>query len=170
VSTHDVDSSAKRAESAVDPYTPAQFAAAILRATNRARHEHGLRPLQPLPDLDLAADDQARYMALLLTAQHENAFAGQTMPADRIERRGIHPQLTAENVASVKISTPEGPESTADIAQALVNAWMDSPGHRANLLGERFTHLGASARITHAAGAWYAFGVQDFVVLEGRSF
>ena len=154
----------------LDAQNPAQFAAAILSETNRVRVQFRLRPLKSLPDLDLAADDQASYMALQLNADHGNAFFGEATPEDRVRRRGLLPKSVAENVASIAVAPTAKPRTTSEIAAALVEAWMNSPGHRANLLNPHFTHLGASARIAHATGAWYAFGAQDFVELADRAF
>jgi uncharacterized protein YkwD len=165
---HTVPGRAEATAATDGDYTPAQFAAAILTETNRVRHQYHLQQLYDLPALDLAADDQASYMALQLSAQHDNALAGEGTPAARIFRRGVRPQACAENVASIPVWPTGEPKSVSEIAAALVEAWMNSPGHRANLLDPEFTHLGSSVRVAHGAGAWYAFGAQDFVTLSAR--
>lgn len=45
-------------------------------------------------------------------------------------------------------------------ADQMVTMWMNSPGHRANILNGSFTHIGIGAAKT-SAGRWY--GVQDFI-------
>jgi len=39
-------------------------------------------------------------------------------------------------------------------AQNLVDRWMDSPGHRANILAPGVTHIGVGS---HVGGQWGAF-------------
>jgi uncharacterized protein YkwD len=45
-------------------------------------------------------------------------------------------------------------------ADAMMTMWMNSPGHRANILNGSFTHIGIGA-VKTSSGRWY--GVQDFV-------
>jgi uncharacterized protein YkwD len=45
-------------------------------------------------------------------------------------------------------------------ADAMMTMWMNSPGHRANILNGAYTHIGIGA-VQSASGRWY--GVQDFI-------
>ena len=45
-------------------------------------------------------------------------------------------------------------------ADQMMVMWMNSPGHRANILNPSFTHVGIGATKA-SSGRWY--GVQDFV-------
>ncbi len=45
-------------------------------------------------------------------------------------------------------------------ADAMMTMWMNSPGHRANILNGSFTGIGIGA-VETSTGRWY--GVQDFV-------
>jgi uncharacterized protein YkwD len=45
-------------------------------------------------------------------------------------------------------------------ADQMMNMWMNSAGHRANLLNPNYTGIGIAA-VTDSSGRWY--GVQDFV-------
>jgi uncharacterized protein YkwD len=45
-------------------------------------------------------------------------------------------------------------------ADQMMVMWMNSPGHRANLLNPAFTHIGIGA-VKTSSGRWY--GVQDFI-------
>ncbi len=146
--------------------TPSRLAAALLAETNRVRREHGCRPLRPLPELSAAAEDQAAYMALMLHAGHHNVLLGQSDVLDRVIRHGLRPPTVAENVAAQPAAIGGKPMSSAEIAAELVASWMESPGHRANLLNRRFTHLGCAARLAPAMGqVTYVFGAQVFSTL-----
>lgn len=59
-----------------------------------------------------------------------------SLPADRVARSGYAWRLVGENIASGN-RTP----------QDAVAAWLDSPGHCANLMNPRFTELGAAYAI-----------------------
>ena len=147
---------------------PEHLAAALLAETNRVRQAHGRRPLRGQRELHAAADDQAAFMALTLTVRHSSYLPAQATPAERVRRRGVQPQGVAENVAAVSLAGGTltiGPEQ---IAAILVQQWMDSPGHRANLLDPQFTHFGGGIRFARIVGdQWCAFGAQVFTVQRG---
>src|SRR5687768_1250563 len=48
--------------------------------------------------------------------------------------------------------------------EAVLRAWMDSPGHRANILDPAFTHLGIGAAV-NPASRWGYYWTLDFGVL-----
>ena len=146
--------------------SPARLGAALLAETNRVRRAHGCRPLRPLPELNDAANDQAAYMALFRHADHGNALNGQANVLERVLRHGIRPVTVAENVASQPSAVDGTPLSSATLAANLVEAWMSSPGHRANLLNRKFTHFGCAARVMPVIGhSEYVFAVQVFASL-----
>ncbi len=138
---------------------PARLAAAIFAETNRVRKEHRRRALRALPGLATAAEEQAAYMALVLRATHTNVRAEAADAVARVERAGLLPRVVAENVATL---TRDG-KNEEQLAAALVAAWMQSPGHRANLLNDQMTHLGCAARFARlASGSEAVFSVQVF--------
>lgn len=69
------------------------------------------------------------------------------------QKFGEDPRLAAENVAMVPCSVD--PKATA---QAFMSAWMNSSGHRANILLNGIKRLGVG--IAHVDA--YCFGTQDF--------
>jgi uncharacterized protein YkwD len=146
-------------------FTHAEFAAALLAETNRVRAKHGRRPFKAHSDLEAAADDQAVFMAMAVTAQHTSPIRRQHTPADRVRRHGLEMEgaKLAENVASFPVGREIDPPPVAEIAATLVEQWMNSPGHRANLLSRDFTHFGGAVRLSRVLGnQWCAFGVQVF--------
>jgi uncharacterized protein YkwD len=100
---------------------------ALLRAMNQARSEYGLAPLRFDGHLQRAAVAHSREMIASNTFVH-GAFSS------RLQRFKVSYSLAGENLAW----------ATGDLANAdaLVNAWMASPEHRANLLRPSFTRVG----------------------------
>lgn len=131
----------------------ALLATAVFEATNAARRENGAPPLRRSVQLDAAADEQAAYMALMLRAEHANPAAGRRTAAERVRGTGLSIDRVGENVLMVPARRPAGSTggdySYAELAAFLVQCWMDSPPHRANLLDTGFTEVGCAARIAH---------------------
>ncbi len=108
----------------------------VLQRTNQVRQERGLRPLQWDALAYKAALGHARDML------ERNFFAHQNPEglgaAERMRAAGVLEVMVGENLARFEgYPDPEIPQ------RALVG-WMNSPGHRANLLKPEFTHLGVA--------------------------
>jgi uncharacterized protein YkwD len=131
------------------------LAADIIAETNRARRAHGAGALTQNQSLDSAADEQVSSMALAGEAGHDNPFPGEHDVAERVATQGIEGGHVGENVIMMQLlRAPDGallPCTYAEFAGRLVDAWMNSPGHRANMLNPGFTHIGCAARLAHGA-------------------
>jgi len=104
--------------------------AGILTETNRHRAEFNLKPLTLNPALSNVADVKA---ADLFSQQYfEHVSPDGIGVADLVAQVDYDYLLVGENLALGNF------ESDAD----LVQAWMDSPGHRANILKAGFTEVG----------------------------
>ncbi|HEX8205524.1 MAG TPA: CAP domain-containing protein [Solirubrobacteraceae bacterium] len=108
---------------------------ATLCLLNAERAERDLAPLRRRPVLDRAAEAHARDMA------GHGYFAHQapdgTGPHERILRAGYRrARLTGENLAKG--------EREAGVASSIVDGWMHSPGHRANILRPGFEEIGVA--------------------------
>jgi uncharacterized protein YkwD len=127
----------------------------IVAGTNRARLAHGAAALVQNQALDSAADEQASSMALAGEAGHANPFPGEHNVAERVSTQGVEGGHVGENVIMIPLlRAPDGtllPCTYAELAARLVDAWMNSPGHRANMLNPHFTHIGCAARLAHGA-------------------
>lgn len=101
----------------------------VVRLTNQQRTKYGLPPLQ----IDWQLARVARYKSVDM--RDKNYFSHQSptygSPFTMIKNFGISYRTAAENIAAGQ-QTP----------QEVVNAWMNSPGHRANILNKNFTHIG----------------------------
>ncbi len=123
------------------PYTPlpypplpgdAALEQSLLTLTNEARAAAGLGALEPSPELAQAARHHAAEMAQLGYFSHTSPVAENARLEQRVARSGSFVRTLGENLALVG----------DDTAQASTTGWMESPGHRANLLHPRFTHVG----------------------------
>jgi len=95
------------------------------------RRDKGLSVLSPDPALERAAREQARLMASAGRMEH-TAARGQDF-VTRIRRNGVD-GAAAENIARGRFDLDR-----------LFLAWMNSPGHRRNMLDERFTRFGLAS-------------------------
>ena len=105
----------------------------ILQLINVERAEHGLEPLRPNSNLRQAARQHSKEMNELDYFSHESPVeAYETLPM-RLRNAGVAKYGWAgENIAM----------STAASAERFVQMWMDSPGHRANILKPEFEFSG----------------------------
>jgi uncharacterized protein YkwD len=147
----------------------ALLATAIFGETNRVRMENHAAPLQLSPELDSAADTQAVHMALMLRSEHSNPIPGEHTAAQRVSSTGFKASRVAENAimlpARSPAGSPQGAYTYSGLAAALVQNWMNSPGHRANLLSHEVTRLGCAARIAKdALGDPMVFATQVFAL------
>lgn len=102
---------------------------AVVTLTNQARARNGCRPLVHDAKLHRAAERHSADMARNNYFDHESQD-GRTFD-QRIKAEGFDFRLAGENIAKGQPS-----------AAAVVRAWLDSPGHRANIMNCSFTHIG----------------------------
>lgn len=146
--------------------------AAIFQETNRVRRQMGLLPFTHMTKLDEAADLKAAIGVLQGELSHRNPIPLTATPADRVRAVGLSYRQVAENIARLGIlDLPAGnsqvgmrkregrdeyyhletkrtlePRTYAGFAAAVVQAWMNSPSHRANIVNPDFQSLGCGAR------------------------
>ncbi|MBX2865451.1 MAG: calcium-binding protein [Leptolyngbyaceae cyanobacterium MAG.088] len=106
-----------------------EFEQEVLRLTNEFRAENGLPPLTMNEELARTAENHSEAMA-------EGDFFSHTglngsAPWDRAEEEGYTANSMGENIAAGQ-TTPE----------QVVEAWINSPGHRENLLNPNYTEMG----------------------------
>lgn len=101
----------------------------VVRLTNLERAKAGCKPLVHDRRLRQAAYAHSADMSARNYFSH-TSLDGRTF-VDRIEATGYRYTALAENIAKGHPT-----------AQAVVRGWMDSPGHRSNILDCRFTHIG----------------------------
>ena len=105
------------------------FEQEVVKLTNAERTKAGLSPLQTDDKLMAAAREKSQDMQSNNYFSHTSPTFGS--PFDRMKALGITYKSAGENIA-------QGQRSPQEVVQA----WMDSPGHRANILNGKFTHIG----------------------------
>jgi uncharacterized YkwD family protein len=101
----------------------------VLTLTNQERAKAGLKPLATDAKLMNAAREKSTDMRTNKYFSHTSPTLGS--PFDRMKELGITYKAAAENIAM-------GQQSASEV----VKAWMESPGHRANIMNGNFTHIG----------------------------
>lgn len=104
--------------------------AGVLRWTNTQRARAGITPLRESPALNAAAERKVQDLFARQYFAHENPDGKNV--ADVVSGVGYSFLQVGENLA---LGNFPGDET-------LVQAWMDSPGHRANILQPRFADIG----------------------------
>jgi uncharacterized protein YkwD len=122
----------------------------VLDLTNQARRSQGCGSLQLDDALVEAAGSHASDMVRRHYMDHTNPDGED--PGDRMAKAGYHGSSWGENIAAGYSS-----------AQKVFNAWMNSDGHRANILNCKFTKIGigydpGQVKSEWGPGSW----VQDF--------
>lgn len=101
----------------------------VVRLINEIRVQNGLKELTYDWELSRVARYKSQDMKDNKYFSHTSPVYGS--PFQMIKNFGITYRSAGENIARGQ-STP----------QAVVNAWMNSSGHRANILNSSFTHIG----------------------------
>lgn len=127
------------------PFSPAgleRTAREVIALTNTERGAHGLPPLSPDTPLTAAAQGHSADMVARDFYAHTSPEGRQ--PWDRAAAAGSHRRTIGENIAC-------GQRSPAEV----VLGWMNSPGHRANILKRDFTHIGVGLAGGGRAGTYW---------------
>ncbi|XID92866.1 CAP domain-containing protein [Paenibacillaceae bacterium WGS1546] len=114
------------------------YASQVVDIVNQERAKAGLSPLQASnPTLTKMALDKAKDMYHNNYFDHNSPTYGS--PFDMMKQYGINYRYAGENIAKGQ-RTP----------QEVMNAWMNSPGHKKNILSPNFTTIG----VAYYNGVW----------------
>ena len=105
------------------------YEAEVIRLVNEIRRENGLNPLTANWELSRVARYKSQDMADNRYFSHTSPTYGS--PFQMIKAFGLSYRTAGENIA-MGYSTP----------QAVVDGWMNSSGHRANILNASYTQIG----------------------------
>jgi uncharacterized protein YkwD len=140
------------ARAAATAASSAQVGSAVRCLVNARRTAHGLRALRASGDLRRAAKLHAADMVRRRYFAHVSPEGGTV--AQRVKRTGY---LSGARRWALGENIGWGSGATAS-AGAIVNAWMNSPGHRAVILDRRFGEVGLGiARGTPSGGSGATF-------------
>lgn len=101
----------------------------VVRLVNIQRTSRGLKPLSNNWELERIARYKSQDMANKNYFSHTSPTYGS--PFTMMQNFGVKFSAAGENIAM-------GQKTPAEV----VNAWMNSPGHRANILGTSYTQIG----------------------------
>ncbi|ADI12251.1 hypothetical protein SBI_09133 [Streptomyces bingchenggensis BCW-1] len=127
------------------PFTAAGLARtadAVRALTNAERAAAGLPPLAPDPNLTVAAQRHSEDMVARDFYSHTAPEGSQ--PWDRAAAAGCRHRGIGENIACGQRTPSE-----------VVRGWMNSPGHRANILKPEFSHIGIGYATGSRAGTYW---------------
>lgn len=143
---------ANSAARAALPFTAEEFE--VIRLTNKERMAEGLHPVTTFAKLQNACDIRAVELVDLFS--HTRPDGSDCWTA--MEEAGVDYHGAAENIAAGYVDP-----------RAVVTGWMNSNGHRANILNENLDHMGA--------GYYYLYGaphrwhwVQMFTRYNGEEY
>ncbi|MET1411279.1 CAP domain-containing protein [Roseibium sp. HPY-6] len=138
----------------------------ILELVNKERLAAGLEPLASAAPINAAAQKHSEWMASGRVLDHTGA--GGSSPWDRMKAEGWNEYPMGENIAYNPFNQ-HTPISGAYVPQAIVEGmhtgWMNSTGHRANILNSDYTVIGIGDAIGgHPSNAGHStsYGTQNF--------
>jgi uncharacterized protein YkwD len=114
----------------------------ILNLVNEERAKVGADPLQINQQLDQAADLHSQDQASMNTMSHTGSNGSEI--GDRVQDAGYQYSTVGENVAS---GYPD--------AETVVAGWMESEGHRENILNSDFEDLGVGYSVGSDGNAYW---------------
>ena len=109
--------------------TPEELAAEVVRLVNVERSKEGLSPLGTFDSLTQAAQIRAPEVGVLFSHDRPDGTSCFTALDQTGAKKGAY--TWGENIAAGNATAAE------TVAQ-----WMNSPGHRANILNPKYTHIG----------------------------
>ncbi|MGG1699201.1 CAP domain-containing protein [Bacillus zhangzhouensis] len=118
------DTTATKADSSLNA-----FEKEVVELTNKERAKQGLKALSVDSKLSKSARAKSQDMKDKNYFSHTSPTYGS--PFDQMKKFGITYKTAGENIAQGQRSPQE-----------VVTAWMNSEGHRANILNKNYTHIG----------------------------
>jgi uncharacterized protein YkwD len=146
--------------------------AAIFYLTNEERKKANLKPFEFQSRIENVAAGHAQDMVKYGFYSHTSSIRIKRTVQDRFHLEGLNPKYYGENICSTyglqyqsgrKVNPPYPtgeftyaytskrekipPHTYISFAKEVVKLWMNSPGHRQNILNPNFTSLGCGARL-----------------------
>lgn len=114
----------------------------VVELVNKERVNRGLAPLKHNAELSRVARFKSQDMIDKKYFSHQSPTYGS--PFEMMEKFGLRFSAAGENIAYGQRT-----------AQEVVNTWMNSPGHRANILSAAYTHIGVGvAKMANGTLYW----------------
>lgn len=120
---------------------------AVLQLVNKERLKQNLKPLTLSTKLTDLAEMKSEDMALKKYFSHTSPTYG--TPFEMLQKYGVSYRSAGENIAAGQRSPEE-----------VMNSWMNSSGHRANILNSSYTEIGVGY---YAGGSYGTYWTQLFM-------
>lgn len=124
----------------------------IIKHTNIQREKYGLGSLKESSQLYLSAQSKTEDIFLRQYFEHESPTGLNV--SDLVKKAGYEFIVLGENLAMGNFDSNED----------LVQAWMDSPGHRENILNSSFSEIGVAVLKGYFEGEEVWVAVQHFAL------
>lgn len=153
--TRDADAEAvetppdKREDAGAERPDPSRVSDEVVRLTNEFRAKQGRQKVKQNERLATTAREFAEFMAR--TGRYGHTADG-NKPADRARKRGYAYCLVSENIA---YQFNSGGFKTEELARAFTRGWIESPGHRRNMLNPDVLDTGVAVARS-GSGTYYA--------------
>lgn len=116
-------------EKEVEQSAPSAYAEEVLQLVNAERSKAGLQPLKMSEELRSIANLKSKDMSENGYFSHNSPTYGS--PFQMLQDFGVHYSAAGENIAAGQ-KTP----------QEVMNSWLNSSGHRANIMNKNFDTIG----------------------------
>lgn len=125
---------------------------ALFHATNEVRKEKRKPLLEWWDPAGVAAQSHSVWMARHEKLSHTEPDRKRRQPGDRLFLAAGERRITGENVHFLSLNPPPAglkpPVTYRSWARKVLEDWMNSRGHRANILEEGYLYLGTGASFT----------------------
>ena len=133
--------------------------ATIFFLTNKERAKRKKKIISWNKNLEIAAFNHSKMMANLNFFSHSSKIKKRKEPEDRVKIAGVTNPFIAENIAK----TPLNPLDTyLSLSKKIVTQWMNSPGHKSNILSKDALELGVGVFIIKEKEFSYVYSTQNF--------
>lgn len=164
----------------IDPshFDEAMLCSLIFNMTNAERARAGVGPLAQSRGAAAAATAHSRDMAQRGYFDHKSkGLIRRSNPSSRMAAYGYQPRMSAENIAMVPTFNNQIIQTSSDrsrrvmaadyngyhrLAQYAMQEWMNSPGHRKNILNGQLTTMGVGVALGMRGNVPYVYLTQDF--------
>ncbi|KER09232.1 MAG: hypothetical protein HY22_12755 [[Candidatus Thermochlorobacteriaceae] bacterium GBChlB] len=139
----------------------------IFRLTNDERRKHGLAPFKYDARLHKSARRHSIEMITLDYFSHDSPTEKNKTVSMRIEQQGYRWRACSENISASSGSSSRAlpPQRYDDVAKGIVDGWMNSTGHRANILQTDATDMGVGVAVVYTEKSYRLKATQNFGAL-----
>lgn len=168
------------ADNPIDPqaFNEALLSRLVFDLTNVERRRFKLSEFENNQSLHASATGHSRDMAARNYFEHKSKgiFRG-TAPQDRMKAAGYAPSMSAENIAMIPTFNSQRTQSYGGGAPQVIETdynsynrlaaystqqWMESPGHRKNILNPQLKEMGVGVAIGMKDNVPYVYLTQNF--------